>query len=48
MNLKVINGWTDKSFMELLQLLKVMLLEGNTLPNCNYEAKKDSFVRIDG
>jgi len=34
MNLKEINGWIDKSFTELLQLLK------NTLPNRNYEAKK--------
>jgi len=25
MNLKTINGWTDKSFTELLQLLKNML-----------------------
>jgi len=40
MNLKAINVWTDKSFTELLQLLKDMLLEGNTLPNRNYEAKK--------
>jgi len=40
MNLKTINGWTDKSFTELLQLLKDMLPEGNTLPNRNYEAKK--------
>ena len=40
MNLKAINGWTDKSFTELLQLLKDMLLEGNILPNHNYEAKK--------
>ena len=40
MNLKAINGWTDKSFTELLQLLKNMLPEGNTLPNRNYEAKK--------
>jgi len=40
MNLKTINGWTDKSFTELLQLLKDMLPEGNTLPNHNYEAKK--------
>jgi len=39
-NLKVINGWTDKSFMKLLQLLKDMLLKGNTLPKRNYEAKK--------
>ena len=40
MNLKAINGWTDKSFTELLQLLKDMLPEENTLPNCNYVAKK--------
>ena len=40
MNLKAINGWTDKSFTELLQLLKDMLPEGNSLPNRNYEAKK--------
>jgi len=40
MNLKAINGWTDKSFTKLLQLLKDMLPEGNTLPNRNYEAKK--------
>ena len=39
-NLKAINGWTDKSFTEWLQLLKDMLPEGNTLPNRNYEAKK--------
>jgi len=40
MNLKTINEWTDKSFTDLLQLLKEMLLEGNILPNPNYEAKK--------
>jgi len=40
MNLKAIIGWTDKSFTELLQLLKDMLPKGNTLPNRNYEAKK--------
>jgi len=39
MNLKAINGWTDKSFMELLQFLKDMLPEENTLPNRNYEAR---------
>jgi len=38
MNLKAMDGWTDKSFTELLQLLKDMLPEGNTLPNRNYEA----------
>ena len=40
MNLKAINEWTDKSSTELLQLLKDMLLEENTLPNHNYEVKK--------
>jgi len=40
MNLKAINGWTDKRFMKFLHLLKDMLPEGNTLPNCNYEAQK--------
>ena len=35
MNLKAMNRFT-----ELLQFLNDMLLEGNTLPNQNYEAKK--------
>ena len=39
MNLKAINGWIDKSFMKLLQLLKDMLQEGNIVPKCNYKAK---------
>ncbi|GAU23276.1 hypothetical protein TSUD_281710 [Trifolium subterraneum] len=39
-NLKARNGWTDKRFTELLELLKEMLPEGNPLPNRNYEAKK--------
>jgi len=39
-NLKAINGWTNTRFTKLLMLLKEMLLEGNTLPNSNYEAKK--------
>jgi len=43
MNLKAMNGWTNKSFTELLKLLKDMLPEGNTLPNRNYEAKKNYF-----
>ena len=42
MNLKAMNGWTEKSFTELLQLLKDMLPEGNTLPNRNYGAKKNT------
>ena len=40
MNLKATNGQTDKSFTELLMLLNEMLLEGNTLPTRNYDAKK--------
>ncbi|XP_058725960.1 uncharacterized protein LOC131597270 [Vicia villosa] len=39
-NLKARNGWTDKSFTKLLELLCEMLPEGNNLPNRNYEAKK--------
>ncbi|KAK7337330.1 hypothetical protein VNO77_17896 [Canavalia gladiata] len=38
--LKARNGWSDKSFTELLELLVEMLPEGNTLPKRNYEAKK--------
>ena len=30
-NIKAKNGWTDKSFSELLELLNLMLSEGNTL-----------------
>jgi len=40
MNLKAINGWTDKSFTKLLVLLKYMLLKGNILSNNNYKAMK--------
>ncbi|CAM8883581.1 unnamed protein product [Rhodiola kirilowii] len=39
-NLKAKNGWSNKSFTELLVLVKDMLPEGNTLPNRTYEAKK--------
>ena len=39
-NLKARFGWSDKSFTELLVLLKNMLLEDNTLPKNHYEAKK--------
>ncbi|XP_058764498.1 uncharacterized protein LOC131637949 [Vicia villosa] len=31
-NLKAVNGWSDKSFTELLELLTQMLPEGNVLP----------------
>lgn len=39
-NLKEKSGWTDKSFTELLELLKQMLPEDNNLLDCCYEAKK--------
>jgi len=39
-NIKAINGWTDKSFTELLELFHQILPEGNTLPSSHYEAKK--------
>ncbi|XP_028186434.1 uncharacterized protein LOC114373089 [Glycine soja] len=39
-NLKARFGWSDKSFNELLLLLKNMLPVDNTLPKNHYEAKK--------
>ena len=39
-NIKARNGWTDKSFTELLELFHQILPEGNTLPSSHYEAKK--------
>ncbi|XP_074283399.1 uncharacterized protein LOC141607949 [Silene latifolia] len=39
-NLKAKNGWSDKSFNDLLELLKDMLPEDNVLPNRTYAAKK--------
>ncbi|KAG4961006.1 hypothetical protein JHK87_037639 [Glycine soja] len=39
-NLKARFGWSDKSFNELLLLLKNMLPGDNTLPKTHYEAKK--------
>ncbi|CAM8943746.1 unnamed protein product [Rhodiola kirilowii] len=39
-NLKAKNGRSDKSFTEVLSLVKDMLPDENTLPNCTYEAKK--------
>ncbi|CAM8953884.1 unnamed protein product [Rhodiola kirilowii] len=39
-NLKAKNGWSDKSFTEVLSLVKDMLPDENTLPNRPYEAKK--------
>nr|KYP35945.1 hypothetical protein KK1_042971 [Cajanus cajan] len=40
MNLKAKYGWSDKSFTELLELLKLMLPKDNTLPDRHYEVKK--------
>ena len=40
MKLKASNGWSDKSFSELLDLLRDLLPEENTLPRSTYEAKK--------
>jgi hypothetical protein len=39
-NLKGSNGWSDKSFTDLLALLCDMLPDGNVLPRRTYEAKK--------
>ena len=39
-NLKAANGWTDKSFTELLCLIKEMLPEDNVLPSQTYDAKQ--------
>ncbi|CAM8926030.1 unnamed protein product [Rhodiola kirilowii] len=39
-NLKAKNGWSDKSFTEVLSLVKDMLPDEKTLPNRTYEAKK--------
>ena len=39
-SLKAMNGLTDTSFTELLELLKEMCPENNTLPIRNYEPKK--------
>ncbi|XP_019181675.1 PREDICTED: uncharacterized protein LOC109176735 [Ipomoea nil] len=39
-NVKERNGWSDKSFTELLELLKDMIPSDNELPNSTYEAKK--------
>ncbi|WVZ21880.1 hypothetical protein V8G54_000424 [Vigna mungo] len=39
-NVKARNGWRDKSFTELLELVSDILPEGNTMPTSNYDAKK--------
>nr|ABA95451.2 transposon protein, putative, CACTA, En/Spm sub-class [Oryza sativa Japonica Group] len=40
MKLKASSGWTDKSFTDLLRILKAMLPAENTLPETTYEAKQ--------
>ena len=40
LQLKAAHGWTDKSFKQLLDLLKDMLPEGNQVAGSIYEAKK--------
>ncbi len=40
LNLKADNGWSDKSFTSLLQLLGEMLPDNNELPGTTYQAKK--------
>lgn len=39
-NLKAINGWPDKIFNELFELLKDMASEGYTFLSRKYDAKK--------
>ncbi|XP_074283081.1 uncharacterized protein LOC141607631 [Silene latifolia] len=39
-SLKAKNGWSDKSFTSLLQLLSEILPDGNELPKRTYDAKK--------
>ena len=38
--MKCLNGWSNKSFTMLLELLKESLLEAETLLRNHYEAKK--------
>src|SRR6266540_4101817 len=40
LKLKARNGWSDKSFMDLLALLRVMLPKANKFPCNTYRAKK--------
>jgi len=40
LQLKTKNHWTDKSYIELLEVLKDMLPERNVIPTTTYEAKK--------
>ena len=38
--MKCLNGWNNKSFTMLLELLKEAFLDGDHFPNNNYEVKK--------
>ena len=40
LKLKARNGWSDKSFIDLLVLLRDILLKANKLPCNTYRAKK--------
>ena len=40
LQLKAKNHWTDKGFIELLEVLMDMLPEGNEIPRTTYKAKK--------
>ena len=39
-NVKAKNGWSDKSFTSLFQVVQDMLPEENTLPKSYYQVKK--------
>ena len=39
-HMKCLNGWSNKSFTMLLELLKEALPEGDNFPNNYYEVKK--------
>jgi hypothetical protein len=39
-NLKAKNGWSDKNFTSLLQLLGEMFSENNSIPDSTYRANK--------
>ncbi|CAN1279776.1 hypothetical protein LINPERPRIM_LOCUS17158 [Linum perenne] len=39
-HMKCLNGWSNKSFQELLHLLRETLPEGDKLPRSSYEVKK--------
>ena len=41
-HMKCLNGWSNKSFTMLLELLKETFPEGETLPSSYYEAKKNT------